>query len=75
MEEDITKVPLITLIDRLTSIDTQLGMLEVRRDRIDIKLEQLKIEYNTIISEIVRRFPPLENDVNLQPKTLGKKRR
>lgn len=75
MEEDITKVPLITLIDRLTAIDNALGMLDVKRDRLDNEIESIKIEYNKIICELYRRFPPLENDINIQPKTLRKKRR
>lgn len=66
MKEDITKEPLINLIKNLTDLQTKIDMLE-------LETEYAKKEYNKIISEIVRRFPNLENDVNLQPKTLGKK--
>ena len=66
MKEDITKEPLINLIKNLTDLQTKIDMLE-------LETEYAKKEYNKIISEIVRRFPNLENDVNLKPKTLGKK--
>lgn len=67
MKEDITKEPLINLIKNLTDLQTKIDMLE-------LETEYAKKEYNKIISEIVRRFPNLENDVNLQPKTLGKRK-
>lgn len=75
MSEDITKESLISLVNRLTEIDNQLGLFLVKIDRLNNEIDLMKIEYNKIVSEIHRRFPPLKNDTNLQPKTLGKKRK
>ena len=35
-------------------------------------IESIKYDYNNIIKEIHRRFPPLVDDVNLQPKVMRK---
>lgn len=67
MKEDIIKEPLINLIKNLTDLQTKIDMLE-------LETEYAKKEYNKIISELVRRFPNLEDDINLQPKTLKKTR-
>lgn len=74
-KKDLTRTPLIDLINSLTEIDKELGMILVQRDRLYKRTTELKKEYNDIIYELHRRFPPLENDVNLQPKILRKKRR
>ena len=74
-KKDLTRTPLIELINSLTEIDKELGMILVQRDRLYKRTTELKKDYNDIIYELHRRFPPLENDVNLQPKTIRKKRR
>lgn len=74
-KKDLTRTPLIELINSLTEIDKELGMILVQKDRLYKRTTELKKEYNDIIYELYRRFPPLENDVNIQPKTLRKKRR
>lgn len=73
-KKDLTKTPLIDLINSLTNIDKELGMILVQRDRLYKRTTELKKEYNDIIYELYRRFPPLENDVNIQPKTLRKRK-
>ena len=73
-KKDLTKTPLIELIYSLTDIDKELGMILVQKDRLYKRTTELKKEYNDIIYELHRRFPPLENDVNLQPKTLRKRK-
>lgn len=73
-KKDLTKTPLIELIYSLTDIDKELGMILVQKDRLYKRTTELKKEYNDIIYELYRRFPPLENDVNIQPKTLRKRK-
>lgn len=73
-KKDLTRTPLIELINNLTEIDKELGMILVQRDRLYKRTTELKKEYNDIIYELYRRFPPLENDVNIQPKTLRKRK-
>ena len=72
--KDIRKTPLIDLVLGLTNIDKELGQIMVEKDRLYRRTTSLKKEYNEIIAEIVRRFPPLENDINLQPKKLRKRK-
>ena len=59
-KKDLTKTPLIELIYSLTDIDKELGMILVQKDRLYKRTTELK--------------KPLENDVNLQPKTLRKRK-
>lgn len=73
-KKDLTKTSLIELIYSLTDIDKELGMILVQKDRLYKRTTELKKEYNDIIYELYRRFPPLENDVNIQPKTLRKRK-
>lgn len=73
-KKDLTRTPLIELINSLTEIDKELGMILVQKDRLYKRTTELKKEYNDIIYELYRRFPPLENDVNIQPKTLRKRK-
>ena len=73
-KKDLTRTPLIELINSLTNIDKELGMILVQRDRLYKRTTELKKEYNDIIYELHRRFPPLENDVNLQPKVIRKRK-
>ena len=73
-KKDLTRTPLIELINSLTEIDKELGMILVQRDRLYKRITELKKEYNDIIYELYRRFPPLKNDVNIQPKTLRKRK-
>lgn len=73
-KKDLTKTPLIDLINSLTNIDKELGIILVQKDRLYKRTTELKKEYNDIIYELHRRFPPLKNDVNLQPKTLRKRK-
>lgn len=73
-KKDLTKTPLIDLINSLTNIDKELGIILVQKDRLYKRTTELKKEYNDIIYELYRRFPPLENDVNIQPKTLRKRK-
>ena len=73
-KKDLTRTPLIDLINSLTEIDKELGMILVQKDRLYKRTTELKKEYNDIIYELYRRFPPLENDVNIQPKTLRKRK-
>ena len=73
-KKDLTRTPLIELINSLTEIDKELGIILVQKDKLYKRTTELKKEYNDIIYELHRRFPPLENDVNLQPKVIRKKK-
>lgn len=73
-KRDLTKIPLIDLVKGLSNLDRRITELMLEKDGNDDAIEYVKIEYNNIIGEIIRRFPPLKDDVNLQPKTLKKKR-
>lgn len=61
--KDISKKPLISLVDRLKSIDNEIKLLTD--------------EYNNIINELWGRIPTLKNDEVFQqiekPKVLRKK--
>ena len=72
-KKDLTKTPLIDLVKDLSKLDIKVTELSIRKHDSD-EIEQVKTEYNSIIGEIVRRFPPLKDDVNLQPKVLRIKR-
>ena len=72
-KKDLSKVPLITLLIRLDDIDAKLTGLLIKREETDYSLEELKIEYNEIIEEIHKRFPPLKKDAVFQPKVMKKK--
>ena len=72
MEKDVTKTPLIELVVELTKIDNKINEYLLKKDRIDDSIESIKSDYNDIIKEIHRRFPPLVDDVNLQPKVMRK---
>lgn len=72
MEKDLTKTPLIELVVELTKIDNKINEYLLKKDRIDDSIESIKSDYNDIIKEIHRRFPPLVDDVNLQPKVMRK---
>ena len=71
-KKDLTKTPLVDLLNSLSLLNIKL-MIEKDRANEDT-IEKLKISYNEIIMEITRRFPPLSNDVNFQPKVLKKKK-
>ena len=73
-KKDLTKTPLIDLVKCLSFLDRQITELLIENGGKDDIIEQVKIEYNAIIEEIIRRFPPLKDDVNLQPKVLRKKK-
>ena len=73
-KKDLTKTPLIDLVKSLSFLDRQITELLIENGGKDDIIEQVKIEYNAIIEEIIRRFPPLKDDVNLQPKVLRKKK-
>lgn len=70
---DLTKEPLIDLVNRLDIIDTKLTGLLLRKEEVNYNLETLKMEYNNIIKELHRRFPPLAKDDAFQPKVMKKK--
>ena len=72
-KKDLTKTPLIDLVKDLSKLDIKVTELSIRNHNSD-EVEQVKMEYNDIISEIIRRFPPLKDDVNLQPMVLRKKK-
>ena len=72
MEKDLTKTPLIELVAGLTEIDNKINEYLLKKDKIDDSIESIKSDYNDIIKEIHRRFPPLVDDVNLQPKVMRK---
>lgn len=72
--KDLTKEPLIDLVKDLSKLDIKVTELSIR-DHYSEEIDKVKMEYNAIINEIVRRFPPLKDDVNLQPMILKKKRR
>lgn len=72
MEKDLTKTPLIELVAGLTEIDNRINEYLLKKDKIDDSIEAIKSDYNNIIKEIHRRFPPLVDDVNLQPKVMRK---
>ena len=72
--KDLTKEPLIDLVKDLSKLDIKVTELSIRGHYSE-EIDKVKMEYNDIINEIVRRFPPLKDDVNLQPMTLKKKRR
>ena len=72
-KKDLTKTSLIDLVKKLSEIDNKLDeCLLIKKSKLDIDIEQTISEYNDIIKEIHRRFPPLVNDVNLQPKVVKK---
>ena len=71
-KKDLTKTPLIDLVKKLSEIDNKLDECLLIKSELDITIEQTTSEYNDIIKEIHRRFPPLVNDVNLQPKVVKK---
>lgn len=70
-KKDLTKTPLIDLVKDLSKLDIKVTELSIR-NHSSSEIEQVKMEYNDIINEIVRRFPPLKDDVNLQPMVLKK---
>lgn len=72
-KKDLTKEPLINLVKDLSRLDIRVTELSIKEHDSE-EIEQVKTEYNSIIGEIVRRFPPLKDDVNLQPKVLRIKR-
>lgn len=69
--KDLTKEPLIDLVKDLSKLDVKVTELSIR-DHYSEEIDRVKMEYNDIINEIVRRFPPLKDDVNLQPMVLRK---
>lgn len=73
-QKDLTSVPLVDLITDLTMLDQEIGMIQVQINDLYKKSIKLTEKYNDIINELHRRFPPLENDINLQPKTLRRRK-
>ena len=55
----INTTALVDLVIRMSDIDQEV-------QRKGYELVRLKEEYNAIIKEVWRRFPPLEHDPNIQ---------
>ena len=55
---DMTKVPTVELVNKLTELDYD--------------IESKILLYNNVCEELLRRFPPLEDQI--EPKVLVKKR-
>lgn len=71
-KKDLKGMSIINLVLELTNLDTKISEYMLKKDKIDDSIETIKSDYNNIIKEIHRRFPPLVDDVNLQPKVMRK---
>lgn len=50
------------------SLGMRLGQISKERSKIGTNEELLDIEHDLIVAELVRRYPHLKNDVDMQPK-------
>ena len=50
------------------SLGLRLGQISKERSKIGANEELLDIEHDLIVAELIRRYPHLKNDPDLQPK-------
>ena len=56
------------------SLGMRLGEISKERSKIGANQELLDIEHDLIVAELVRRYPHLKDDVDLQPKKRVRRR-
>ena len=56
------------------SLGLRLGQISKERSKIGANEELLDIEHDLIVAELIRRYPHLKNDPDLQPNKKVRKR-
>ena len=75
MSRELETKPLVEIFYRMTTLDTQIELKQLKIDKLELELYQLKQElanmlpeYEKLRVEVVTRFPNLKKDEAFQPK-------
>lgn len=69
MEEDITKKPLVEIFKEMSYLEQEIGLKQIKHEK---EMEKLILYYERLRLEVIKRYPPLENNEEFKKKVFKK---